>query len=114
MAITKSNKHKLSFDHDKPNEKGGCTLATPYGRLWKPQYLSGPGALEPVVTVPESKVYKPMPRVNPQGGIELSDPLWNVSASPSKKVYQSWQVAKVGTNLLSCNYHYGINGAHSL
>ena len=26
MAITKSNKHKLSHDHDKPNEKGGCTL----------------------------------------------------------------------------------------
>jgi hypothetical protein len=30
MAITKSNKHKLSLDQDKPNEKGGCTLATPY------------------------------------------------------------------------------------
>ena len=28
MVITKSNKHKLSLDHDKPNEKGGCTLAT--------------------------------------------------------------------------------------
>ena len=28
MAITKSNKHKLSLDHNKPNEKGGCTLAT--------------------------------------------------------------------------------------
>ena len=28
MAITKSNKHKLSLDHDKPNEKGGCTLTT--------------------------------------------------------------------------------------
>ena len=28
MAITKSNKHKLSLDQDKPNEKGGCTLAT--------------------------------------------------------------------------------------
>ena len=25
MAITKSNKHKLSLDQDKPNEKGGCT-----------------------------------------------------------------------------------------
>ena len=25
-AITKSNKHELSLDHDKPNEKGGCTL----------------------------------------------------------------------------------------
>jgi hypothetical protein len=33
MAITKSNKHKLSFDHDKPNEKGGCTLATPYALM---------------------------------------------------------------------------------
>ena len=30
MAITKSNKHKLSLDPNKPNEKGGCTLATPY------------------------------------------------------------------------------------
>ena len=30
MAITKSNKHKLSLDQDKPNKKGGCTLATPY------------------------------------------------------------------------------------
>ena len=28
MAINKSNKHKLSLDHNKPNEKGGCTLAT--------------------------------------------------------------------------------------
>ena len=28
MAITKSNKHKLSLDHNKPNKKGGCTLAT--------------------------------------------------------------------------------------
>jgi hypothetical protein len=24
MVITKSNKHKLSLDYDKPNEKGGC------------------------------------------------------------------------------------------
>jgi hypothetical protein len=30
MTITKSNKHKLSLDQDKPNEKGGYTLATPY------------------------------------------------------------------------------------
>ena len=28
MAITKSNKRKLSLDHNKHNEKGGCTLAT--------------------------------------------------------------------------------------
>jgi hypothetical protein len=33
MAITKSNKHKLSLDRDKPNEKGGCTLATPYALM---------------------------------------------------------------------------------
>jgi hypothetical protein len=33
MAITKSNKHKLSLDHDKPNEKGGCTLATLYALM---------------------------------------------------------------------------------
>ena len=30
MAITKSDKHKLSLHQAKPNEKGGCTLATPY------------------------------------------------------------------------------------
>jgi hypothetical protein len=28
MAITKSNKHELSLNHNKPNEKGGYTLAT--------------------------------------------------------------------------------------
>ena len=33
MAITKSNKHKLSLDHDKPNVKGGCTLATSYALM---------------------------------------------------------------------------------
>ena len=33
MAITKSNKHKLSLDQDKPNEKGECTLATPYALM---------------------------------------------------------------------------------
>ena len=33
MAITKSNEHKLSLDQDKPNEKGGCTLATPYALM---------------------------------------------------------------------------------
>jgi hypothetical protein len=33
MAITKSNKQELSFDHGKPNEKGGCTLATPYALM---------------------------------------------------------------------------------
>jgi hypothetical protein len=33
MAITKSNKHKLSLDQDKPSEKGGCTLATPYALM---------------------------------------------------------------------------------
>ena len=33
MTITKSNKHKLSLDQDKPNEKGGCTLATPYALM---------------------------------------------------------------------------------
>jgi hypothetical protein len=33
MAITKSNKHKLSLDYKKPNEKGGCTLATPYALM---------------------------------------------------------------------------------
>ena len=33
MAITKTNKHKLSLDQDKPNEKGGCTLATPYALM---------------------------------------------------------------------------------
>ena len=33
MMVTKSNKHKLSLDHDKPNEKGGCTLATPYALM---------------------------------------------------------------------------------
>ena len=41
MAITKSNKHKLSLDHDKPNEKGGCTFATldliNEGSLWDSQ-----------------------------------------------------------------------------
>ena len=30
---TKSNKHKLSLDQDKPNEKGGCTLATLYSLM---------------------------------------------------------------------------------
>ena len=33
MAITKSNKHKLSLDQDKPNEKGGYTLAAPYALM---------------------------------------------------------------------------------
>jgi hypothetical protein len=33
MAITKSNKHKLLLDHDKPNEKGGCTLAISYALM---------------------------------------------------------------------------------
>jgi hypothetical protein len=33
MAITKSNKHKLSLDYDKPNKKGECTLATPYALM---------------------------------------------------------------------------------
>jgi hypothetical protein len=33
MTITKSNKHKLSLDHDKPNEKGRCTFATPYALM---------------------------------------------------------------------------------
>ena len=33
MGITKSNKHKLSLDQDKPNEKDGCTLATPYALM---------------------------------------------------------------------------------
>jgi hypothetical protein len=33
MAITKSNKHKLSLEHDKPNEKGGCTLVTLYALM---------------------------------------------------------------------------------
>ena len=30
LPITKSNKHKLSLDQDKSDEKGECTLATPY------------------------------------------------------------------------------------
>ena len=30
LPTTKTNKHKLSLDQDKPSEKGGCTLATPY------------------------------------------------------------------------------------
>jgi hypothetical protein len=33
MAITKSNKQERSLDHRKPNEKGGCTLATPYALM---------------------------------------------------------------------------------
>ena len=33
MAITKSNKHKLSLDQDKPNEKVECTLATLYALM---------------------------------------------------------------------------------
>jgi hypothetical protein len=33
MAITKSNKQELLLDHGKPNEKGGCTLATPYALM---------------------------------------------------------------------------------
>jgi mRNA-degrading endonuclease HigB of HigAB toxin-antitoxin module len=33
MAITKSNKQELSLDHGKPNEKGGCTLTTPYALM---------------------------------------------------------------------------------
>jgi hypothetical protein len=33
MPITKSNKHKLSLDHDKRNEEGGCTLATLYALI---------------------------------------------------------------------------------
>jgi hypothetical protein len=33
MAITKSNKQELSLDYEKPNEKGGCTLATPYALM---------------------------------------------------------------------------------
>ena len=33
MTITKSNKYKLSLDQDKPNEKDGYTLATPYALM---------------------------------------------------------------------------------
>jgi len=33
MEITKSNKHKLSLNHNKPNEKDKCTLATPYALM---------------------------------------------------------------------------------
>ena len=33
MVIIKSNKHKLSLDQDKPNEKGRYTLATPYALI---------------------------------------------------------------------------------
>ena len=33
MEITKSNEYKLLLDQDKPNEKGGCTLATPYALM---------------------------------------------------------------------------------
>ena len=33
MTITKSNKHKPSLNHDKPNEKGGYILATPYALM---------------------------------------------------------------------------------
>jgi hypothetical protein len=31
--ITKSNKHKLSLNQDKPKEKGGCTLVAPYALM---------------------------------------------------------------------------------
>ena len=33
MAFTKSNKHELSLDLTKPNEKSGCTLATLYALI---------------------------------------------------------------------------------
>ena len=33
MAITKTNKHKLSLGQAKPNEKGGFTLATSYALM---------------------------------------------------------------------------------
>jgi len=33
MSITKTNKHKLSLDLNKPNEEGWCTLATPYALM---------------------------------------------------------------------------------
>jgi hypothetical protein len=33
MAITKSNKQKLSLEHNKPNEKDRFTLATPYALM---------------------------------------------------------------------------------
>jgi hypothetical protein len=39
MAITKSSKQELSLDHGKPNEKCGCTLATPYA-LMRPLILN--------------------------------------------------------------------------
>jgi len=33
MSISKSNKHELSLDLTKPDEKSGCTLATPYALI---------------------------------------------------------------------------------
>ena len=35
MTITKSNKHEVSLDHDKPNEKGGCTLCYSWSSLMR-------------------------------------------------------------------------------
>jgi hypothetical protein len=35
MAITKSNKHELSLDHNKPREKGGCTLCYSWSSLMR-------------------------------------------------------------------------------
>jgi hypothetical protein len=33
MPVTKSNKHELSLDINKPNEEGGCKLTTPYALM---------------------------------------------------------------------------------
>ena len=46
--------------------------------LLKPEYLPGPSARQPVISVSECKVNKVVVRVNKERSIELTNPRWNI------------------------------------
>ena len=62
----------------------------------------------------EGEVNEPVTGVNPQRGIELSNPASNVPAGLPQKVCQARQVSEVGMNLLSSSCHYSLQPIHSL
>ena len=62
----------------------------------------------------KGEVNEHVTRVNPQRGIELSDPRNNTPVGLPQEIYQARQVGEVGMNLLSSSYYNSLYMTHSL
>jgi hypothetical protein len=67
----------------------------PSRRLWKSKELSDLTGMQSDILSLKTEPHPLMVRVNPNSGIEHSEPLHNISATRGQKWKQTWHIGKV-------------------